>query len=158
TGMTLNSATGVLSGTPTQTGSFPITVTVTDSNGCSGTSTTYTLVITCPTVTVTRNGGGSFPPATYNNAYTGQSSASSVRPNNSPTYTYNVSAGALPTGLSLSSAGAISGTPTATGTFNFTAKATDQYGCFGTDATSIAVKPNLGADSYSNLVNNTQEV
>ena len=41
----------LLSGTPTQTGSFPITVTATDSNGCTG-SRGYTLVINCPTITV----------------------------------------------------------------------------------------------------------
>jgi len=36
---------GTLSGTPTQKGSFPITVKATDSNGCTGTGSTYTLVI-----------------------------------------------------------------------------------------------------------------
>src|SRR6185295_18251566 len=35
-GLSLNTSTGVLSGTPTQTGSFPITITATASNGCSG--------------------------------------------------------------------------------------------------------------------------
>src|SRR5207253_142975 len=43
-GITLNSASGLLSGTPTAPGSFPITVTATDSNGCFGTSS-YTLTI-----------------------------------------------------------------------------------------------------------------
>ena len=40
-------------------------------------------------------------------------------------YTYAISAGALPAGLSLSSGGVLSGTPTAGGTFNFTVRATD---------------------------------
>ena len=44
TGITLSSA-GVLSGIPTQIGSFPITVRATDANGCSGVSATYTLVV-----------------------------------------------------------------------------------------------------------------
>ena len=44
TGLTL-AASGLLAGTPTQTGSFPITVRVTDTNGCTGTSATYTLTI-----------------------------------------------------------------------------------------------------------------
>ena len=47
------STNGTLSGTPTQTGSFPITVKVTDSNNCTGVSLTYTLVIGCPTISVT---------------------------------------------------------------------------------------------------------
>ncbi|RYF46117.1 MAG: cadherin-like beta sandwich domain-containing protein, partial [Comamonadaceae bacterium] len=40
-------------------------------------------------------------------------------------YTYSVLAGALPAGLSLSTAGVISGTPTTAGTFNFTVIARD---------------------------------
>ena len=45
-GMTLSAA-GVLSGTPTESGGFPITVTATDFNGCSG-SNSYTLTISAP--------------------------------------------------------------------------------------------------------------
>jgi len=41
------------------------------------------------------------------------------------TLTWSVSSGALPTGLSLSSSGAISGDPTVSGTFTFTVQATD---------------------------------
>ncbi|MDX2042758.1 MAG: putative Ig domain-containing protein [Acidobacteriota bacterium] len=44
TGITLNSSTGVLSGTTTQTGTFPITVKAADANGCFGT-VNYTLTI-----------------------------------------------------------------------------------------------------------------
>jgi len=41
-------------------------------------------------------------------------------------YTWSIASGSLPTGLSLnSSTGTISGTPTATGTFNFIARVTD---------------------------------
>jgi len=40
-------------------------------------------------------------------------------------YSWSLSAGALPAGLSLSPAGVISGTPTATGTSNFTVKVSD---------------------------------
>jgi hypothetical protein len=40
-------------------------------------------------------------------------------------YTWATLTGALPTGLSLSAAGVISGTPTVAGTYNFTVKATD---------------------------------
>jgi hypothetical protein len=43
-GLTLSSA-GVLSGTPTATGTFPITVSATDANGCFGNGATYNLVI-----------------------------------------------------------------------------------------------------------------
>ena len=40
-------------------------------------------------------------------------------------YTFTVSSGALPAGLSLSPAGVLSGTPSSAGTFNFTVTATD---------------------------------
>jgi uncharacterized delta-60 repeat protein len=43
-GVTLSSN-GTLAGTPSQTGSFPMTVSVTDSYGCTGISSTYTLLI-----------------------------------------------------------------------------------------------------------------
>ena len=47
TGLTLQT-TGVLDGTPTQAGTFPIVVTATDGGGCTGNSATYTLIISCP--------------------------------------------------------------------------------------------------------------
>jgi len=78
----------------------------------------------------------------------------------SGSYTYAVTSGALPTGLTLSAAGAISGTPTATGTFTFVVTATDtNSSCTGASATlSIAIAPAVIGDTYSNLVNNTQAV
>src|SRR2546427_5186024 len=42
-----------------------------------------------------------------------------------PSYTWKVSSGSLPTGLTLASTGAISGTPTQTGAFSFTASVVD---------------------------------
>ncbi|GAB4040419.1 hypothetical protein GCM10028774_44990 [Spirosoma jeollabukense] len=53
TGLSLNTTTGLVSGTPTQSGSFPLTVRATDANGCSATSATYTLVVIDPTPTLT---------------------------------------------------------------------------------------------------------
>jgi len=52
---------------------------------------------------------------------------------------YAVTAGALPPGLTLSASGAISGTPTATGTFNFTVTVSDNSGCSGSQAYSITI-------------------
>jgi Putative Ig domain/Kelch motif len=55
-------------------------------------------------------------------------------------YSYAVTIGTLPTGLSLNaSTGAISGTPTAPGTFNFTITATDANGCTGDQAYSVTI-------------------
>jgi len=79
----------------------------------------------------------------------------------SGSYTFAVTVGSLPTGLSLAS-GAISGTPTATGVFNFTITATDTLNsCTGSQAFSISIAPVAVGDSYpaaSHLVDNTQFV
>jgi hypothetical protein len=63
TGITFSSSTGVLSGTPTQIASFPISVTATDTNGCQG-SVSVTLVINAsgvfaPTALVVNSAGNS---------------------------------------------------------------------------------------------------
>ncbi|MDZ4346698.1 MAG: putative Ig domain-containing protein, partial [Candidatus Binatia bacterium] len=49
-----------------------------------------------------------------------------------PAYTWDISAGVLTTGLSLSAGGVLSGTPTALGTFNFTVRVTDSLAVVGT--------------------------
>ena len=46
-------------------------------------------------------------------------------------YTFAMTSGTLPAGLTLSSGGLISGTPTAAGTYTFTITATDANGCTG---------------------------
>jgi large repetitive protein len=43
-------------------------------------------------------------------------------------YTFGITGGTLPTGLTLSTAGVLSGTPTALGTFSFTVTVTDSVG------------------------------
>lgn len=55
-------------------------------------------------------------------------------------YTFSVSSGALPTGLLLNQAtGAITGTPTAAGTFTFTITAVDAGGCPGSRQYTVVV-------------------
>jgi uncharacterized repeat protein (TIGR01451 family) len=56
-------------------------------------------------------------------------------------FTWTVDSGTLPPGLSLSSAGAITGTPTAAGTFNFTMKVVDSTGLTATQAQMITIAP-----------------
>ena len=147
TGLTLNSSTGHLSGTPTQTGSFPIVVKATDANGCFGTGATYTLVITCPTITVS----GTVAALTYNTA---MSTATFTQSGTTSTITW--SATGLPAGLGINSGnGQVTGTPTATGTFSATITATDAGGCTGSKIVSVAVAPTAPSQSYTG-VGNTQ--
>ena len=94
-------------------------------------STTLTVQTTPLTITTTSLSGGSL-----NVAYTATLAASGeVTP-----YTWSIASGALPTGLSLTSGtGVISGTPTAAGTFSFTARVTAANGQSVTKPLSIII-------------------
>jgi uncharacterized repeat protein (TIGR01451 family)/CSLREA domain-containing protein len=59
----------------------------------------------------------------------------------SGSYSFLVTGGALPDGLSLSSGGLLDGTPTAPGTFNFTITATDSGTCTGSRGYTISICP-----------------
>ena len=54
-------------------------------------------------------------------------------------YSYAVTSGVLPPGLSLSAGGVLSGTPSADGTYPFTVTATDASGCTGSMGYSVAI-------------------
>ncbi len=126
-GMTLSSN-GLLSGTPTQTGPFPITVKATDSNGCSGTSATYTLNVNCPTITATVGGSGAIRP--------GQSAIVTVSISGVTTnHTVTLNSGATMTGPSPLS---FTVNPTTTTTYSI-ASVTDANGCAGTFSGSATV-------------------
>jgi hypothetical protein len=132
-GMTLASD-GVLSGTPTQTGTFPFTVAAFDSNNDTG-SQAYSLVIECPTITVD-------PPTlaagTSGTAYT----AITFTEMGGVGTTTLSEIGALPTGMTWV-APVLSGTPTQTGSFPIQVTATDSNNCTG------SVNPTLTINSAS---------
>lgn len=125
-GLSLSSG-GVLSGTPTAAGSFSFTVTATDSASHTG-SQAYTLTVAANIVVGPSSVGNGVVGVAYSQTL---SASDGVSP-----YTYAVTAGALPTGLSLSSAGAITGTPTTAGTYSFTVTATDASSNTGSQAYS----------------------
>ncbi len=128
-GLTFNASTATLSGTPGQTGSFPITVTATDKYGCTG-SQSYTLIIVCPTITVS--------PASLSSGTTGVAySQTFTQTGGIGTITWSES-GTLPTGMSFT-AGMLSGTPTQTGSFPITVTATDSDNCTGSQSYTLNV-------------------
>ncbi len=111
------SSTGVLSGTPTAAGSFGFTVKAADSGFYIG-AQAYSLTVNAPTITILPS---SLTTGTVGTAYSTALTAS----NGTSPYTYIIIEGAPPSGLALSTIGVLSGTPTGSGTFNFTVKATD---------------------------------
>ncbi|MEO8613106.1 MAG: putative Ig domain-containing protein, partial [Chloroflexota bacterium] len=122
---------GTLSGTPTASGTFTFSVTVADSTLPTALtdSKTYSLTIN-PTGTITL---GALPNGAINVPY---SATITVTPTN--TYTFAVTSGTLPTGLTLSTAGVLSGTPTTTSSFTFTVQATSGAGS-GTKTYTIII-------------------
>ncbi|MGO1003140.1 autotransporter domain-containing protein [Lysobacter sp. CA196] len=111
--------------------------TINPSSGLAIASDVTNLVLNCATVAVTVN-PPTLPNAALNTAYSQTLSATSANGGVAP-YTFTVTAGALPAGLALSSAGALSGTPTAAGSYNFTVQATSNNGFSGTRAYTLAI-------------------
>jgi gliding motility-associated-like protein/uncharacterized repeat protein (TIGR01451 family) len=131
---------GTLSGTATQLGTFNFSITATDAYSFTG-SQAYTLTVNGPTLTLSP---ATFPAATVGTSYSQTLSTSRNVVIGGETYTYAVTAGALPAGLSLTSAGSLSGTPTAGGTFNFTITSTDN---------ATGAGPYTGSQAYTLTVN-----
>lgn len=65
-----------------------------------------------------------------------------------PQYGWSIVSGSLPPGLTLSGAGVISGTPTTTGTYSFTAQVADQIGQTANRAFTLSVGYNSAAVLY----------
>ncbi len=132
-GLTL-AGNGVISGTPTSTGSFSLTATVTDSQSPAKTaSATIPLVVTVPPLTITTS---TLPSGTDGTAYSGTLQASG----GTPAYTWSISNGSLPGGLTLAATtGVISGTPSVTGTISFTATVSDNGNPVQTKSVSASI-------------------
>jgi len=120
TGLSLNSSTGVISGTPTSSTNASFTIRATDDSG-----NTADRSFTLPNSSPVWSTSGALTSSNVGSVYSYQLVAtddSGVSP------TYALVSGALPTGLSISSSGLISGTIGSSGSFNFVVSATDQNG------------------------------
>jgi hypothetical protein len=117
-GLKLNKKTGEITGTPKTPGTSSFTATVVDAKGttASGAESISVGPDTPASVKTT-----SIPKATEGKAY----AKVLVATGGTPPYTWTVTGGALPAGLSLTTGGELLGTPIVSGTFSFTVTATD---------------------------------
>ena len=128
------SPSGVLSGTPTATGTFSFTVKVTDASGQSATQATSISISAGVSTTF------SAPPAAVKGA---PYSVTLTATGGTTPYTWSVNAGTLPPGLTLSSAGVLAGTPTTAGSYPFSVNVIDQNNGIATASITLVVGPGL---------------
>ncbi|WP_233174791.1 IPTL-CTERM sorting domain-containing protein [Delftia sp. ASV31] len=123
TGFTVNSATQITATAPAgSAGTVDVRVTTTGGTSATGAAGQFTYVAI--TVTPATLAGTPKVGVSFNETLTASGGATP--------YTFAMASGStLPTGLSLSPAGVISGTPTAAGAFSFTVQATDNSSISG---------------------------
>src|SRR3990172_1356476 len=140
-GFALDPSTGVISGTPTTTGTSTFTVQVKDASAAI-TARDFSLTVYDPLVVTTQT----LTFGTVGVAYSQTLAATGGK----ASYTWSLAAGSvLPSGLSLDPAtGVISGTPTASGPYKFTVQVVD--------ANSTTVTQPLSIDVYDPIVVSTQ--
>jgi hypothetical protein len=142
-GLNLNPTTGVISGTPTlPIGTSSFTIRVADAGGQVDTQALSIRIdlFSPPNITTTTLPGGTVGLA-YNQTL--QATGGIL------TLTWSLASGSLPEGLTLSSAGVISGTPTNTGPANFTVRVTDAFNQADTQDLSIAISEALAITTNS---------
>lgn len=127
--LSLNATTGQLSGTPTVPGAYPFSITAVDSQGYSS-SQNFTLQV---------NGNILIYPTTLPAANINESYNQTFNSTGGTSYTYTYT-GNLPPGIILTSAGQLTGTPTVSGTYDFSIISTDVSGNTGIQTYSFVVK------------------
>jgi hypothetical protein len=133
-GLALNATSGFITGTPTTAGTFSFTARVTDTGSSAIAPATTNCGITvaavpsttCAVISATQ--GVAITPATLGGLY--RSGAP-----------YSFTATGLPSGLTISTGGTISGTPTVSGTFSYVIRVADKNGNAGTVTCSITIAP-----------------
>jgi prepilin-type N-terminal cleavage/methylation domain-containing protein len=131
---------GIISGNPTADSTFPIIVTVMDSHGNTVTKS----------LSITIAPGLSISTAVLHDGAVGTAYNQTLAClGGVGTDSWNVSAGSVPPGISLSTSGIIAGTPTTAGVYNFTVRVTDSLGGTATKSLTISIIGVLGINNNS---------
>ncbi len=135
-GLTINADNGLISGVPTTLGTFPITITATNTSGHADLNLSLTVQAPPPVITSAASASGRV----------GTAFSFTVAATNGPnTYTSST----LPAGLTLNGAsGAITGTPTTAGVTTVTITATNASGSVSQPFV-ISIDPPLNAPVYT---------
>ncbi len=130
---------GILHGTPTAAGTYRFTIKSTFASNLCAASRSYTVTILPPCLGMALN-PAILPDSTVGAAYNQTLTATGE----APPYTFTISAGNLPMGLSLAANGALTGVPTAVGTYNFSVQAGNAGGCTATQAYTVTIHQSGG--------------
>jgi PKD repeat protein len=129
-GLSINTSTGVISGTPTTAGTYPVAVTATNAAGTGNKTVTITVnsAVTAPSISSAATASGTV----------GTAFSYTITATNAPT---SYAATNLPAGVTVNTTtGIVSGTPTTAGTYTATVSATNTGGT-GNKTVTITVSP-----------------
>lgn len=138
TGLTFagDNAGATISGTPSANGTYTFTVKAVDYHGYIGTQS-YSFTVGAPVITILPSTiPGATAPASYSTTFT---ASGGIAP-----YTFDILSGVLPTGLTLSGAGVLSGIAAGADTavtYNFVIRATDSASSVGTQSYTVVINP-----------------
>ena len=125
-----------ITGTPTAYGAYTFTVKAVDYNGYVATQT-YSFSVGTPVITILPSTiPGATAPASYSTTFT---ATGGIGP-----YTFDVLSGSLPTGLTLSASGVLSGVASGADTavtYNFVIRAVDSASAIGTQSYTVVINP-----------------
>ena len=136
TSFSSDSTSATISGTPSEYGAYEFTFKAVDYSGYVGTQT-YSFSVGTPVITILPSTiPGATAPASYSTTFT---ASGGIGP-----YTFDVLSGSLPTGLTLSSSGVLSGVAGGADTavtYNFVIRATDSSSAIGTQSYTVTINP-----------------
>ena len=152
-GLSLNASTGAISGTSTTTGTSSFTIKVADSNASGAATTSANFSLTVLQKLALAN--AALPDGRIGSAYSQQLDVTG----GTPPYTFNLAPNSsLPAGISLSTSGLISGTPTVAAANSFTVVIADSASQSLTASVTLTIDPLLSSTGVLTLNPNSISV